>query len=491
MDQKVERQDVVAAVRRRAGPGRRIALVTGNFNVLHLGHIRLLRFAAEAADFLVVAIHPDSASGMTIPLADRVDGVSSLDMVDVAFPLQEPVAALVERLRPDIIVKGKEYETRENPELAAAQSYGGKLLFSSGEMRLSSAFLEADRHGSIHKPADYPSRHGFSVGDLRGALHRISGLRALVIGDLIVDTYVDCDPVGMSQEDPTLVVTPLEERSFLGGAGIVAAHAAGLGARVSFLSVAGNDPEAEFARERLADYGVSADLLSDQTRPTTLKRRYRAKDKTLLRVNRLRHHPVEQEIAAQLIARATEALADADLLLFADFNYGCLPQGVVDTLCGIAQSHGVFMCADSQASSQMSDIARYKNMDLITPTEREARLSLRDFESGLVIVAEELQRSARAKHVMLTLGGEGILTYGEEDGAFKADLLPAFNAAPKDVAGAGDSLFTSAALAMAAGVDFWQASYLGGLAAACQVSRVGNTPLTRPELLAEIDEPED
>lgn len=493
MDRKLSGDDWAQAIRDQAGSGKRIALVTGNFNILHPGHIRLLRFAAEAADFLVVAVHPDGAVGVATPLVDRLDGVSSLEMVDAVIALDEPVISLVARLRPDIVVKGKEYEARENPEQAAIQAYGGKLLFSSGEMRLSSAFLEAHPEAlrvRIHKPHDYPQRHGFSISGLRRTLERMAGLRVLVIGDLIVDTYVDCDPIGMSQEDPTLVVAPIEERSFVGGAGIVAAHAAGLGAVTRFISVTGQDDEAAFARRRLVDYGVECDLLTDTTRPTTLKRRYRARDKTLLRVNRLRQHPVEQEIAGALIAKAAAALPHTDLLLFADFNYGCLPQSVVDAIAGIARGHNVVMCADSQASSQISDISRYKGMDLITPTEREARLALRDFESGLVIVAEELQKSARAKHVILTLGGEGVLNYAEEGGAFKADLLPAFNTAPKDVAGAGDSLFTSTALAMAAGVDFWEAAYLGGLAAACQVSRVGNTPLSVAELLAEIDEPE-
>ncbi len=56
-----------------------------------------------------------------------------------------------------------------------------------------------------------------------------------MIGDLIIDEYVTCDAVGMSQEDPTIVVTPMMTRTFVGGAGAVAAHARGLGADVKLL----------------------------------------------------------------------------------------------------------------------------------------------------------------------------------------------------------------------------------------------------------------
>ena len=71
---------------------------------------------------------------------------------------------------------------------------------------------------------------------------------AALVGDLIVDEYISCDPLGMSQEYPTIVVTPIDSKSFIGGAGIVAAHAAGLGAEVDFISI-GNDNSLSFAKE--------------------------------------------------------------------------------------------------------------------------------------------------------------------------------------------------------------------------------------------------
>ncbi len=82
-------------------------------------------------------------------------------------------------------------------------------------------------------------------------------MRVAVIGDLIVDEYVTCDAVGMSQEDPTIVVTPLMTRTFVGGAGAVAAHAHGLGADVRFFTLVGDDEAASFARDTLEQHGVA------------------------------------------------------------------------------------------------------------------------------------------------------------------------------------------------------------------------------------------
>ncbi|MGV8996299.1 MAG: PfkB family carbohydrate kinase [Parvibaculaceae bacterium] len=483
--------DAIASIRHEAGTDKRIAFLSGNFNVVHPGHLRILKFAAENGDILVVGVNPDTTPGVTIPADLRIEGLNAISLVTHALLLDTPPEDFIRALEPDVVVKGKEYEERYNAEQDVVSAYGGQLLFSSGEMRFASINLLQREYfetnfSTIQQPKDYAMRHGFASRDLLDVLPKFAGLRVLVIGDLIVDTYVNCEPLGMSQEDPTIVVTPIEEKTFIGGAGIVAAHARSLGADVRFLSVAGDDAPAEFARSTLDELGVESTLLSDRTRPTTHKRRYRAQGKTLLRVNQLRQHAIGSEIQLLIMDRLLEHLPHTDLLLFSDFNYGVLPQAIVDATCEAARMHGIMMAADSQASSQVSDISRFKGMHLITPTEREARMAIHDHESGLAVIGERLQKAAEAQNVVVTLGSEGLLIHAAQAGMFMTDRLPAYNSAPKDVAGAGDSFFTCASMALCAGYDIWRSSYLGALAAACQVSRVGNTPLSYKDLAVEL-----
>jgi rfaE bifunctional protein kinase chain/domain len=483
----------VDEIRRQAGT-RRIVFVSGNFNVIHPGHLRLLKFAAEQGELLIVGVNPDATSGVTVPLPLRLEGVRSLGIVTHACALPCRPEEFIAALQPDIVVKGREHAGRHNPEESVVEAYGGKLLFGSGEVRFASLELLRREYfqtsfSTLTKPRDFPKRRGFTIEGLREVLPRLAGQRVLVVGDLIVDTYINCDPLGMSQEDPTIVVTPIEEKTFVGGAGIVAAHARGLGAEAHYITVAGRDQTAAYAREALAKHNVDADILVDETRPTTHKQRFRANGKTLLRVNHLRQHPIDPELAALFLARIERRLPETDLLLFSDFNYGCLPQPLVDAVVERAAARGIPMAADSQASSQLADISRFRGMTLITPTEREARLAVRDFESGLVVLAEALRQKAQARNVLVTLGGEGLLLHAPHPGSDEpvTDRLPAFNTAPKDVAGAGDSLFTATSMALCAGFDIWRASYIGALAAACQVGRVGNLPVTVSDILAEID----
>lgn len=474
---------------------KKTVFVSGNFNVLHPGHLRLLRFAKECGGKLVVGVCSDriAGNGAHVPEHLRLEGVESNSWVDQAFLMDESPADAVRRLRPGLVVKGREHEGKHNEEEAALKEYGGQLIFSSGEVAYSSLdLLRRDFEVAVRTisplPADYLKRHGLTRPKLERLIADFSKLRVLVIGDLIIDEYITCDPLGMSQEDPTIVVTPIDSQLFVGGAGVVAAHAAGLGASVSFISVCGDDPAHYFARMALAKFGVKASLLIDPNRPTTLKQRYRSKGKTLLRVSHLHQASVNAELQQKLLAAVRRRIANCDLLVFSDFNYGCLPSELLEKIVELGARHKVPMVADSQSSSQVGDVSRFKGMDLLTPTEREARISTRDHESGLVVLAEKLSSQAAARNVLLKLGEEGVLIHSvkAQEIDVQTDRLPALNSAPRDVAGAGDSMLIACSMALATNADIWASAAIGALAAAVQVGRVGNTPLQARELLQEL-----
>jgi len=470
-------------------------LVSGAFNVLHPGHLRLLRFAKECGDQLIVAVNSDriAMGGAYVPEDLRLEVVQSNNWVDEAFLIDEPIGQVIARLQPNIVVKGKEHETKFNPELSVLEVYGGRLIFSSGETVFSSIdllrseFLQS-KSGVIELPTDYMKRHSISIERLLSLINSFSRLKVCVIGDLLVDEYITCEALGMSQEEPTLVVTPLDTARFLGGAGIVAAHAAGLGASALFISVAGNDMHSTFARGALEQAGVTSHLLIDDSRPTPHKQRYRSKGKSLLRVNHLHQRSISVALQAQLHKQFELIVPGIDLLVFSDFNYGCLPQALVHSLIGVANSQKVRLAADSQSSSQVGDISRFRGMDLITPTEREARISTRNHEEGIVVMAEQLRKQALANNILIKLGEEGVLVHaGETDPHFGLDdRISALNSAPKDSSGAGDSMLISSAMTLASGGNIWEAACVGSLAAAIQVGRMGNIPLSAHELLQEI-----
>jgi rfaE bifunctional protein kinase chain/domain len=465
--------------------------VSGDFNILHPGHLRLLKFAKESGDYLIVGIHSDSVSNKGINQDIRLESMKATSYVDEAFILESSELEYIQTHKPDIVVKGKEHEDRANEELKILNSYGGKLLFSSGEIAFSSMDLLRQEFLStnykVQQNFKYIKRHDFNLSDLKGIVEKFKNLNVLVIGDTIVDEYITCEALGMSQEDPTIVVSPLASNKFIGGAAIVASHAKTLGANVRFISVAGDDENRSYVEESLRELDIEVSLYNDTTRPTTLKQRFRAKDKTLLRVNHLKQHGISKDIETIILDKIKDYITNTDLVIFSDFSYGVLTDTIIQSITKLGIANNIHMSADSQSSSQVGDIAKFKNMTLVTPTEREIRLSLNDFKSGLVVLSDKLAENASAKYIFTTLGAEGMMIYNNSKDALLTDNINALGNVVKDVSGAGDSLLICSSMALCVGADIWQSAYLGSIASAIQVSRIGNIPIKKEEILKELE----
>jgi len=466
--------------------------VYGDFNILHPGHLRFLKFAKESGNYLTVGINSDAlSSNKGINQDVRLESMKATSYVDEAFILDISAIEYIKVHKPDIVVKGKEHENKENPELEVKSSYGGKLLFSSGEIAFSSMDLLREEFLSsnynVKHSSKYIKRHDFKLDDLKKIVNKFSTLNVLVIGDTIVDEYITCEALGMSQEDPTIVVSPLVSNKFIGGAAIVASHAATLGANVKFISVVGDDENKAYVQGGLDKLGIDVTLYADTTRPTTLKQRFRAKEKTLLRVNHLKQHGISKDIETNILNKIQNYTTDIDLIIFSDFSYGVLTNTIIERITKLGLSKGIQMVADSQSSSQVGDISKFKNMTLLTPTEREIRLSLNDFKSGLVVLSDKLVEKTKAKYIFTTLGAEGLMIYNNSKNELLTDNINALGSVVKDVSGAGDSLLTCSAMALCVGADIWQSAYIGSLASAIQISRVGNIPINKEELLKELE----
>lgn len=466
-----------------------VVFVSGNFFALHPGHVRVLKFAAESGDSLVVGVTALQPSKDVPPPEERAEALRELGIVDRVIVLHGGVESCLRELKPDVVIKGKEFETLSNTEESILNEYGGRLIFASGESTYSATELllqdnAASKPTQLNIPHDFLNRHGITKAQLTGRIRSFSDLTIAVVGDLIVDEYINCEPLGMSQEEPSIVISPQSEERFIGGAGIVAAHAASLGAKVHFLSAIGDDAMGERVSKWLPEYKVNAFLITDSSRPTTLKQRFRAQDRTMLRVSHLRQHEISLEHQGEILSQF-EGLCDGiDLLIFSDFNYGLLPQPLIDKMTVIAKARDTMIVADSQSSSQIGDISRYRNTQLLTPTEFEARLALRDQNSGLAKIGQDLLSATDSANVFLKLGAAGVLVVSSNISPSEqnADRLPAFNPLPKDVSGAGDSMLTGASLALAAGASTWEAAFIGSIAAGIQTGRLGNIPITKNEL---------
>ena len=242
----------------------------GCFDIVHPGHIRYLEFASRQGDILVVTLTGDSEinkgdQSPYIPEELRAESLAALEFVDFVCIDAAPTAAkILQAIRPDVYVKGREYETYYDPrfqtERTIVEEHGGRVIFSSGDVVFSSTALAASMPGEQELKDERLElvcrRHDISQTSLTEILDKFQSLRVGVVGDIIIDRYVFCDAVDVASESPMLSLAQLEEKRYVGGAAIVARHAAALGAQTFLVSNGADDERGKIAREVLSEEGV-------------------------------------------------------------------------------------------------------------------------------------------------------------------------------------------------------------------------------------------
>ena len=443
-----------------------------------------MNYAKNISDELIIGIYRDSEGILSNSLEFRINVIKNLNIADSIKVIDANELNLIMEIEPDFIIKGPEHQGKVGALQEKCQVFGGQIIFTSANNFENLSKLPTETEtliDFIKVPHTYRKRHSIDKNNLLKIIERFSKLNVCVIGDLIVDEYIDSHPIGMSQEDPTIVVSPQKKQLYLGGSGIVAAHINGLGANVDYFSIVGPDETGTDAADFIERYGFEYNLFVDGTRKTTLKQRIRAKNKTLLRMNTFTDHDLDDKISDKIYFQIKKKIKEYDLILLSDFNYGCLPSVFANRITALAKKNNIPVVADSQASSQISDISRFKNTSFVFPTEHEARLAMSDTQSNLVVLAENLSKKMNTDHLVITLGESGVLIYNGTS-TIKTDRIEALSAKVVDPAGAGDALMSVSALAMVSKASIWESLFLGSIMAAFQVSRVGNIPLRASQI---------
>ena len=477
----------------KSSRGDNVALCYGHFNAIHPGHLRYFRKAKDSADKLLIAVEGDKQlseleRGINFSESDRAQAVAALDIVDgVVIMDSGRLEDLVKIVRPEFLFLGKEFENRRATRVVDAvelvRKSGGKVVYDSGETHYATSdFLYGDQSNLENERwAQYftaLANQNIEFTSVLDGLLDSPSPRILVVGDSIVDRYVACDPIGMSNEAPVIVVKEIESMDYVGGAGIVAAHVVGLRANCVFVSVSGADAQAEYLESQLKEYGVDPRIIPDEDRPTTFKIRYMVESQKLFRVSRLKEHSIPREIEDQVIEKIVEMGPVIDGIIVCDFVYGMITDRILEVVHEVSDKYKLSLFGDLQCSSQVGNVTKFKNFSLICPTEREARIALGNQDDGVEFISNILMEKTQSKNLILKLGADGFIAYTREESGdiIRKQHFPALSVSPVDVTGAGDSLLAAVAVAMTHGMTLMEASALGCCVSALSVQTVGNYP---------------
>jgi len=496
-DKIVNKSELLAQVAAARSAGQSVVHCHGCFDIVHPGHVRYLEFARRQGDLLVVSLTGDAQVGKGdqrpyIPEELRAESLAALEVVDLVYINPQPTALeLLADLQPDIYVKGREYEQNQHADFLAerevVEGYGGRVVFSSGDVVFSSTRLieSMEREPSIENERlrVLCRRHEINRTTTQALIDGFARLRILVVGDVILDRYVLCDANDLASEAPMMSLTRLEERRYVGGAGVVARHVAALGAKAYVLSATAEEPAGGHVREILESETIDARLIPCRTRLPE-KTRYLVENQKIFRVEDGQSQPLDS-VAEREAAEWVNAIADRiDAVVFCDFGYGTITAGLLEQLRPILARRNPVIAAD--VSGQRGRLLGFHNASLLCPTERELRLALHDFDNGLSNVAYKVMDVTQSRHMMVTLGKRGIVVFDRQsqDPAsplwrqrLRSEYLPSLANRVVDPLGCGDAMLASGTLTLAAGGSLMQAAYLGTAAAAIEIEQLGNIPV--------------
>jgi cytidyltransferase-like protein len=461
-------------------PDRSIVLCHGAFDLVHMGHLIHFEDARALGDILVVTItadrHITKKRSVSFSEEYRARQLAALEIVDYVAVIDEPSAVTpIERLRPDVYVKGPEYanlvlDKTANifREKALIERLGGRMHFTNGATFSSTKlahFLLAAPEASQTDPLLSNDRVlfrdlsalGFRLEQLKSFLAGASQLRVCVIGETIIDEWVDVRLTNLSQKSRCVAGLETARCRQVGGAGAVALHLATFVTQVDCYTNAPPEPWPANVRAT----AVADDQLV-KTRFVDRDTGFRLFESKSADLQRIRHD-------------ALPDFDDYDVVLIADFGHGLVDPAVVNRR--IAGRQRAFVTAMAQANSSNYGYnlpTKFVGLDYCSVNRTEAELCLRERGLPLPELIERIGRLLDVPALSVTDGELGAMVM-QQGTSF---AIPTVSVSVVDTVGCGDAYFALSSLAAAMRCPPGVVALAGSIGAAAVAQRRGNESAT-------------
>jgi D-beta-D-heptose 7-phosphate kinase/D-beta-D-heptose 1-phosphate adenosyltransferase len=319
--------------------------------------------------------------------------------------------------------------------------------------------------------------------EVESFFEKAASVRALVIGDLMLDEYLWGRAERISPEAPVQVVEVTREDLRLGGAGNVVNNLAALGCSVSVCSVIGADENGTLLRRAFEAKGVDLEgLFEDPERRTSKKTRVIAANQQIVRIDRETRSPIGTQSEQGMLDYLSACGRKFDVIIVSDYLKGVLTPEVLSAVCQAGRALGIPVVVDPKGN----DYTKYRGATLLTPNRKEAEIA-----SGVPITDQDsLERAAGA--LLSELALDALLITRSEAGM---SLFPAQGTAVHiptvarevfDVTGAGDTVISVLSLGLACGLPLSESAWVANVAAGIAVGKLGTSTVSPQEIVAEV-----
>lgn len=295
-----------------------------------------------------------------------------------------------------------------------------------------------------------------------------------VIGDMMLDSYTWGDVKRISPEAPVPVIEVNEEFNRFGGAANVAFNILKLGGIPFPIGVIGNDINGHIFQSLIKNAEINADgLIVDNKRPTTAKIRVIARDQHVVRIDKESKEHIHRDTQHKIYEILLKNINHLDGVILQDYNKGVLTPVLIKKIITLCNRKKKLITVDPKFHNFFS----YKHVTVFKPNRKEAEDVL-----GMKIKTEEdlneagtkLLSKLNAKYLLLTLSEEGMAIF--EKGK-PVRRMPTKARKVADVSGAGDTVISTLTMALAAGADIMEATYLANYAGGLVCEEVGIVPI--------------
>lgn len=310
-------------------------------------------------------------------------------------------------------------------------------------------------------------------------------LQVLVIGDLMIDAYTWGKVSRISPEAPVPVVQVIKKEARLGGAGNVVMNIASLGAKPWVVSVVGDDEAGAQLKSLLEKEGISlSGIVEEKGRTTSIKERIIAGSQQLLRVDSETDKSVQLESSKALLEKVKACIKEVDVIIFEDYDKGVLNEPFIQEVITLARKQGIPTVVDPKKRNFFN----YRGATLFKPNLHELRDGLGLFPEDLegqklVETVHQFKESQGFDGVFVTLSEKGVLM----DLAQEQVRIPAHIRQIADVSGAGDTVISIAACALALGLPARQIASLANLGGGLVCESLGVVPIDKELLKKEAE----
>lgn len=318
---------------------------------------------------------------------------------------------------------------------------------------------------------------------LQPELEKLHGHRILCVGDVMLDRFIYGQVERISPEAPIPVLRIGRESMALGGSGNVVRNIVSLGGQVDMIGVVGHDQAGYSLAEQISALPqVVSYMITDDTRPTTIKTRFVADGQQLLRADREISANLSEDIEDQTLLRLRNAIDGCEVVILSDYAKGVLTNTVLGEAIRLGHEKKKPVLIDPKGR----DFSRYRGAFMLTPNRKELQES-----TGLTIkTVADAERAARLlieacnlHAVLAKLGSDGVCLVCRDEPAqhFQATAREVY-----DVSGAGDTVVATMALAMAGGLSLPDAAALSNIAGSTVVGKIGTATVGIEDLAREI-----